>query len=195
MSLADFPEVRLHTVEEQGSVVGRDWQRELDLPVYWEQWEYLARPRSDAHRGRLQFILMDESETRLQGNPRLQPKQIVLPTQCSLELGHSGFTVGSVYGYFLGTGDMRQSIPSLLNLTLPTELEGDFLIGVAQFFNSALAEKAKQGLERQIFSHVCPIVWSPPGAPIGTGALVQVSLATADYPGCNNAKILSWSEQ
>lgn len=51
MSLGDFPHVTLNTVEGQGSVVGRDWQTELGMPTYYEEWEALARVRSDEHRG------------------------------------------------------------------------------------------------------------------------------------------------
>jgi len=146
----------------------------------------MARIRSDARKGTLTFVLMDESKTNLVGHPRMQPKQIALPTQCSLELGHSGFLIGSLYGYFLGR------LPPGFNVPLPT-LEGDFIIGMAHFFDSPLAEKAQEGLQRGIFTHVCPVVWSPPGAPVGTGMLTQTTLTTGDYPGCPHARVLGWS--
>lgn len=195
MSLADHPDIRLDTIEGQGTVTGRDWQAELGFPYYFEEWEALAKLRSDAYRGTLTFIIMDESPTRLPGHPRLQPKQIVLPTLCSLELGHSGFVVGMVYAYLLGIDALRTVIPSRLGLTLPAEVEGDFVIGHATFFDSAMAEKAIEGLRRGTFTHTCPVIWSPDGALPGTGALVQVSLVPGDFPGCPNAKVLQWSEK
>lgn len=195
MSLADHPDIRLDTIEEQGTVTGRDWQNELGFPYYFEEWEALAKLRSDAYRGTLTFIAMDQSETRLPGHPRLQPKQIVLPTLCSLELGHSGFVVGFVYAFFLGIDDLRTVISSRLGLNTPAEIRGDYLIGQATFFDSAMAEMAQEGLDRGIFTHTCPVVWSPDGALPGTGALVQVSLVCGDFPGCPNAKVLRWSEQ
>jgi hypothetical protein len=131
---------------------------------------------------------MDESPTRLTGHPRMQPKQIVLPTQCPLELGHSGFVIGTVYQYTLGLEALRSALPALLGLTLPAELDGDYLLAQATFFDSPLAEKAQAGVQKNIFSHVCPVLWST--AP-GTGLLVQVSLVPGDYPGCPNAKILT----
>lgn len=191
MRVKDFPALTPHTIEGQSSAVGRDWQSELGLPEFFEDWERLARPRSDAHRGRVTCVLMDESETRLVGHPRMHPKQIVLPSVCSLELGHSGFIIGSVYGYFLGTGDMRSALPALLNLTLPSELEGDYLLGMASFFDSPLADKAQEGVRQGIFTHVCPVVWSTEGAPVGTGLLVQVSLGPGDFPGCPHALVLN----
>lgn len=193
MSLKDHPNVRLDTIEEQGTVKGRDWQSELKLPVYFEEWEALARIKSPFYRGSLTFIVMDESPTRLPGHPRLQPKQIVLSTVCGLELGHSGFVVGMVHSYHLGIDDLQRTLPSRLNVKLPAEVEGDFLIAQATFFDSLLADRALEGLKRNIFTHTCPVLWTPDGAPTGTGALVQVALVPGDYPGCPNAKVINWS--
>lgn len=123
----------------------------------------------------------------------MQPKQIVLPVKCSLELAHTGFVIGAVYGFFLGVDAMREALPSLLNLKLPVELHGDYLIGQATFFNSALADKAWEGLVCGIFTHTCPVIWQPAGAPAGTGMLVQTSLVPGDYPGCPNARVLGRS--
>jgi hypothetical protein len=183
MRLADFPALTLNTVEQQGKVAGRDWQQELSLPYYFEEWEALATPKSDAHRGQLTFVLLDESETNLPGHPRMRPTQIVLPTACRLELGHTGFLIGSIGAFFLGG--------ALLNIPLPNGLEGDFIIGQATFFDSALAERAQEGLTRGIFTHVCPVVWSTEGASPGTGLVVQVSLVSGDYPGCPNSRVLT----
>lgn len=193
MGLADFAALTLNTIEGQGHVTGRNWQSELALPEFFEQWEAMATPRSDAHRGRMTAALFDEAPTRLVGHPKMQPKQIVLPTACPLELGHSGFVVGGVYGFVLGVEAMRGAVPALLNLTLPAELEGDYILGQATFFDSLLAKKAQEGIQRNIFTHVCPVVWSTEGASPGTGLLVQVSLVCGDFPGCPNSRILNWS--
>jgi len=37
MRLADMPGLTLKTVEGQGSAVGRDWAKELGMPVYYEE--------------------------------------------------------------------------------------------------------------------------------------------------------------
>lgn len=179
MRLKDFPTVTLNTIEQQGTVTGRDWQAELGLPVYFEEWEAMATLKSDTRHGTLTFILMDESPTRLPGHPRLQPKLMSLPTVCSLELGHSGFLIGMVTAYVL---DERRS-----------DVEGDFILGHARFFDSPLAEKAMEGVRRKILTHVCPVVYRPDGAPPGSGAVLQVSVVPGDYPGCPNARILDWS--
>ena len=189
MGLANLPKMKLVTIDAQGAVVGRDWQTELGLPTYYEEWEEMGRIRTDQRRGRLTFVLMDESQTQLTGQPRLQPKQIVLATQCHLELGHSGFVIGAVTGYVLGIG---APLPPWFNLIVPSGLEGDLVIGHATLFDSPLAEKAQEGLTRGIFTHVCPVLWTPDGATVGTGGLVQVSLVPGDYPGCPNARVLEW---
>lgn len=188
--LPDFPGLTLQTVQQQGSLTPRDWAKELDVPAtYYEEFEALARFRSDRLQGRLTVILMDEASTRLVGTPRLRPHEIALPTICAVELAHEGFLIGTVRAYYLG------SIPSWLGVPPPTEIEGTYLAADISFVDSALADKAIEGVKRGLFSHVCPLVWSPPGAPVGTGMLVQVTLTTADYPGCPNARVLSWSER
>lgn len=183
-TLPDFPGLTLHTVEGQGSAVGRDWAKELDMPTYFEEWEALAKCRSDRLWGRVTFVVFDESATRLPGHPRLKPRQIALPFHCSLELGHEGFLVGQLCTYVL------RASPSVRHV----QLEGECLMAEAAFFDSPLAEKAVEGLTRGLFTHVCPVLWAPPGVPVGTGMLVQVSLVPGDYPGCPNARVLEWSE-
>ncbi|MCS6305236.1 MAG: hypothetical protein H8K07_16460 [Nitrospira sp.] len=184
---------RTLTVEQQGSVTARDWAKELGLPTYYEEWEAMARIRSDRLQGRVRFIVCDESETRLAGKPRLRPKQIALPTICALELAHEGFLIGTVYQYSIGIDDLRSVIPSRLGLKAPLDVDGDFIIAEASFVDSALAEKAQEGVRRKILSHCCPVLWAPDGAPTGTGLLVQTSLVPGDYPGCPNARVLGWS--
>ena len=189
MRLEGLPHVTLEAIQEQGRVIGRDWQGELGLPQYYEDWELLARDtRLSAQY--LRFVLMDEAVTRLPGNPRMQPQQVILPQTCPLELGHTSFVIGVVFAFILGFDAVRQEIPSLLGIDIPSDLEGDYIVGTARLFTSPLAGKAWQGLQQNIFTHVCPNVFRPTGDPPGTGHLVQVTLAPGDYPGCPNARVL-----
>lgn len=194
MTLKGLPHVTLETIEQQGSVTGRDWQGELGLPTYYEEWEAMAALRSNESRRGLRFVLMDESPTRLAGNPRLQPQRVTLSTTCQLELGHTGFVIGIVHRFVLGFDELRSQIPTMFGIEIPADLEGDFIIGTALLFDSPLAEKAWEGLQRGIFTHVCPALLRPTSEPPGTGQLVQVSLVPGDYPGCPNARVIGgWS--
>lgn len=201
MGIKGHPSVILETVEGQGRVTGRDWQSELFLPKYREDWEALARPRGLSAR-RVSFVLMDEAPTNQKGHPRLRPEMIELPTSCQFELGHTGFVVGIV-NYFvpllrsqkLSRSDEPMLLPSSEPLSLPFTPEGSFVIAYAQLYDSPLAEAAWLGITRGIFSHACPVIFKPFGAPASTGTLLQVSLVPGDFPGCPNARILrQWEE-
>ena len=113
--LEGLPNVQLETIQEQGAVQGRTWQQELGLPTYHEEWEALAGPRSLTSGRRIQFVLMDESVTRLQGNPRLQPHDVMLPypMRCPLTLSHTGFVVGTVYSFLLISEQDREALKRL----------------------------------------------------------------------------------
>lgn len=191
MRIKDLPHVNVETIQEQGAVTGRNWQAELGLPTYHEEWEAMARIRGLSSR-HIRFVLMDESITRLPGNPRLQPQQITLPpsASCSLELGHTGFVVGAVYTFLLGFDELRTQIPSMFGFEPPNGLEGDYIIGQAQLFDSLLADKAWEGLQRGIFTHTCPLLFRHTEEPAGTGKLVEVALTPGDYPGCPGAGVL-----
>lgn len=136
-------------------------------------------------------MLLDESETRLQGNPRLQPRLIGLPptATCPLEFEHQGFVVGSVYAFFLGIKENADDLRRM-QIDIPDWVEGECILAQAQLFASPLADKAWEALQRGIFTHVCPLVLRQDAAPLGTGQLVEVSLTTSDYPGCPGAKIM-----
>jgi hypothetical protein len=201
MGLKGQPSVTLETVEGQGQVKGRDWQSELFLPKYREDWEALARPRGLSAR-RVSFVLMDEAPTNQKGHPRLRPEMIELPTSCQFELGHTGFVVGIV-NYFvpllrsqkLSCSDEPVLLPSLEPFSIPFTPEGSFVVAHARLYDSPLAEAAWLGITRGIFSHVCPIIFRPFGAPADTGTLLQVSLVPGDFPGCPNARIMrQWEE-
>jgi len=144
----------------------------------------MARLKSDKRRGRLTFLLFDESETNLVGHPRLIPQHIALPTRCPIEIAHEGFLVGEVCAYFLNDPN---------GLSLPA-LEGNYVLASAYLYDSDLSGKVMEAVKHGILTHACPNIWSPPGSPTGTGLLVQISLVPNDLPGCPNARILEWSE-
>ncbi len=197
MGLAGFPHVRLKTHEAQGYTAGRDWRRELGLPTYFEQWEAMAKFRNDDLTGRrIQFVLMDESETHLSGRPRYNPAVVALPEVALLELGHAGFIVGLVSGFRLAVGEQRHLLPKALGITLPEDMvpQGNFVIAEAALFDSALADKAWQGLQQGLFTHVCPAIFTPDGSPEGGEKLVMVSLVPGDGASIANARVLSWRE-
>jgi hypothetical protein len=189
ITLEGLPGVDIEVIEEQGRVTGRNLEAELGLPKYFEEWEELAKPRGLSRRY-IQFILMDQSATRFPDRYRLQPKRVTLPSTCHLEFGHRGFVVGIVHSFLLGFEELREQIPSMFSVELPEEVEGDYIVAQATLFDSPLAEKAWEALQRGIFTHVCPLIFRKTGEPAGTGQLVEVSLVDGDYPGCENAKVL-----
>jgi len=79
---------------------------------------------------------------------------------------------------------------ALKTLGIDVPIEGACLIGEAQLFNSRLADKAWEAIQRGIFSHVCAVLFRQPNESPGTGSVVEVSLVTGDFPGCRNARIL-----
>ena len=68
--------------------------------------------------------------------------------------------------------------------------EGQWILSEAELFSSALADTAWQGVQEQIFSHVCPVLFTQPGEPIGGGQLIEVALTPGDFPGCQHARVL-----
>ena len=192
ITLEGRPDVAIEVIEEQGRVTGRDIESELGLPKYFEEWEIMAKPRGLSGR-QIQFIVMDQSETRFPDRYRLQPQQIALPSTCHLEFGHRGFLIGIVSTFLLGFDEMRAQIPTMFGVELPKEVEGDYIVGQAILFDSPLADKAWDALRLGIFSHVCPLVFRKIDEPAGTGQLVEVSLVDGGYPGCSNARVLKTS--
>ena len=193
ITVEGFPGLKVHTIEEQGRVVARDIERELGLPKYFEDWEIMAKPEGLSQR-MVRFILMDQSVTRLQGNPRLQPRKVDLPSTCHLEFAHRGFVIGIVYAFVFGFSE-HLGVLEQMGMEIPTDVEGDCLLAQARLFNSPLADKAWEALERGIFSHVCPSIYYEDGGSVETGKLVEVSLTTDDYPGIPNARVLNtWEE-
>ena len=189
ITLEGRPDVAIEVIQEQGRVTARNIEAELGLPKYFEEWEILAKPRGLSSR-QVQFIVMDQSETHFPDRYRFQPQQIALPSTCHLEFGHRGFVVGVVHTFLLGFDELRAQIPTMFNVELPKDLEGDYIVGQATLFDSPLAERAWDALRLGVFSHVCPLVFRKIDEPAGTGQLVEVSLVDGGYPGCQNAGVL-----
>jgi hypothetical protein len=187
ITLKGRPDVTLDLVDQQGLAEARAIDKELGLPIHYEQWAEIAKPAGMSTR-RIEFIVTDESVTNLKGNPRNQPQRIELPEACYLEFGHRSFLVGLVTSLVLFPAGIRDAFADM-GLHIPPYVEGDCILGEATLFNSVLARKAWEGIERGVFTHVCPLIFRDPDAPIGTGKLVEVSL-TGDYVGCRNARIL-----
>ena len=190
ITLEGHPDVTLDVIQDQGHATARAIEQELGLPRYYEEWEALATPQGLSSR-MVRFVLLDESETRLQGNPRLQPRSITLPptATCLFEFGHRGFAVGAVSAFFLG---FKENVEDLrrMQIDIPAWVEGECIIAQAQLFASPLADKAWEALRLGIFTHVCPLVFRKIDEPAGAGQLVEVSLVDGGYPGCQHARVL-----
>lgn len=191
ITLEGLPNVKVETILEQGAVQEHDWQQELKLPIFHEEWELMGRPRSLTSGRRIQFVLMDESRTRLPGQPRLQPHRVTHPysMKCPLTLSHTGFVVGTVYSFLLISEQVRVTLP-LLGVEPPDFTVGHWILSEAELFHSPLADAAWQGLQAQILTHACAVLLAKPGEAIGGGQLIEVALTPGVYPGCQNARVL-----
>ncbi len=154
-----LPNVQVETIQEQGAVQGRNWQRSLvSRPITrnGRRW----RDRLTSGR-RIRFVLMDESVTRLKGNPRLQPHHVLLPypMHCPLTLSHTGYIVGTVYSFLLISQQDREALQGM-GIKNPDCTEGQWILSEAGLCSSPLADKTWQGLQEQIFTHTCPVLLS-----------------------------------
>jgi hypothetical protein len=190
ITLEGLPNVTVETILEPGAVPVRDWQQELKLPIFHEEWELMGRPRSLTSGRRIQFVLMDESRTRLPGQPRLQPHRLMALSRmkCPLTLSHTGLVVGTVYTFLL-VSDHRVA-RSLLGMEPPDFTVGHWILSEAELFHSPLADAAWQGLQAQVLTHACAVLLAKPGEAIGGGQLIEVALTPRHYPGCQNARVL-----
>ena len=186
-----LPNAQVETILEQGAVQRRDWQQELGLPFFHEEWEPMARPRCLTSGRRVRFVLMDESMTRFSGHPRLQSQHVMLPypMKCPLTLSHTGFVVGTIDSFLLMSDQHREALKGF-GIDSSAFTEGQWLLSEAELFSSALANAAWQGLQEQIFTHTCPVLFTRPGQPIGASELIGVALTPGDFPGCQNARVL-----
>lgn len=201
IALRNFPQVTVEVVQEEWPLGVRNWLGELGLPNNHEDLDILARPRGMSAR-RISFILLDEAPTRFPGQPRLNPENIGLPPAVQFELGHIGYAIGTV-DYFvpllqsrkLSSSDQPVLLQSIEPFSITFSPEGSYVVAQAKFYDSPLAEAAWLGITRGIFSHACPVVFRRSDEAADTGTLIQVSLVTSDFPGCNNARILrQWEE-
>ena len=110
ITLEGRPDIAIEVIEEQGLVTARHIEAELGLPKYFEQWEELAKPRGLSGR-QIQFIVMDQSETRFPDRYRFKPQRIALPSTCHLEFGHRGFLIGIVHTFILGSTRCARRFP------------------------------------------------------------------------------------
>lgn len=196
ISLKRHPGVKVEAIEEQdlerATAAAHALEKALGLPHYYEQWQALAQSSGMSTR-MIKFVLVDESESRLVGNPRYQPRNITWPASCGLDFGHRGFLVGMLTSI---SQCFDLSAEALKTLGVDVPVEGACLIGEAKLFNSRLADKAWDAIQRGIFTHVCPILFQEQNKPLGAGRIVEVSLVTAELPGCRNARILkTWEER
>jgi hypothetical protein len=190
--------VGVDVVPESGPV--RDWLAELGIPKDWGAIEAMAQPRGLTAR-RIRFIVCDESPTRFPGNPRLQPSHIIIPhDQRLLTLGHLSYNVGILEWLNHGIPQaclsdvdfMRALNPSSDLFLAPDEgpePEGRFILGQARLFDSELADKAWQGIEWKIFTHVCGVLLRIP-ATSPYQQIAEVAIIDGPGAGCPGARIL-----
>ena len=190
ISIKGQPGITVDAIQEQdlakATAHALQLEKDLELPHYYEERERFAKHNGMSNRI-VSFILVDESKSRLVGNPRYQAQTIAFPPSCFLEFGHRGFVVGHVTGISRCVNPTKDDLTAL-GVNVP--VEGSCLLGEAQLFDSPLAGKAWEAIQRGVFTHVCPLLLRQHHEPLGSGSLVEVSLVTGDYPGCRNARIL-----
>ena len=76
----------------------------------------------------------------------------------------------------------------------PDFTEGQWILSEAELFESSLADAVWRGLQGEIFTHTCPVLFTRPGEASGGGQLIEVALTPGDYPGCQNARVLKMWE-
>lgn len=182
----------------EGTIPGRSWRKELDLPKDRESLEALAGMEILAGGNGLssryiRFVLMDQSTPETRDAPQLQPEAVRVPHTCPLELGHSNLPVGFVYAFIFGYASTVREIPTMCGFEIPENLTGDFIIGQARFFESALARKAWQGIMQGTFTHVCHSTICPAlqNLPMEERSVIEVSLTTDDSHSYQGARIIA----
>ena len=172
--------LKVHEQQEQAGVP--PYERLLGLPEYAEQWDALAIAHYLSGRF-VRFILCDQSRTKHVGHYPLQPARIRLqPARYPLTWGHRGYVIGFCFPVMLH--------PRVQRVNVPDFVEGDCVIGVAELFDSKLADLAWSGLERNIFTHTCAVLNQKPEDPDGAGDLVEIALVSETEAGCQNARVL-----
>jgi hypothetical protein len=174
-----LPHLTAHTIEEHGEP--RDWLQELDIEKSWERIDQMAVVKGLSRR-KFECIIADSSPTKFPGNPRFNISKWTYPSGgLYLELGHLGRYIGVLEHIWLGSPSKVQTV------------EPPFIMAQATFFDSELAERAWQGLQRGIFTHVSPVLLLPTNEPTGPAILLRAGLT--DVPSCENARVIrSWEE-
>lgn len=187
VKLVGRPDVVLKVHEAQANTGFPDWERQLGLPTYQEEWDALAIAQGLSCRF-VQFVLCDQSPTKHVGHYPLQPARIRLqPARYLFTLGHTGYVIGSCFPVMLLPKDLAR-------VNLPDFVEGDCLVGTAELYASALATIAWRGLEQKIFSHTCAVLAQHPEDPAGAGDLVEIALVSEAEAACPGARVLKWWE-
>jgi hypothetical protein len=196
----DAPDVLLRIAENADPP--RDVLAELGVPKDWAELERWAQPLGFCNRY-LEFVLVDEGPTRLQGGHPMRPAELTFMLPTPLVFDHLGFVVGALTGVRMGTEPERVE-----------GVTGDFLIGTGRLYRSPLAAAAWRGIERGLFPGVCAVhlfgqhLTPPPGVQgmvrhavgdravfvePGKGLIAEVGIV--HQPACPGAKFLrSWEE-
>ena len=133
------PYVTIKVHEDQAHTGVPEWERQLGLPKFQEEWEALSIDRGFSDRF-VRFVLCDQSRTKHVGNYPLQPARIrIQPGSYLFTLGHSGFEIGRCPVVKLHPKEMTRVF-----LHLPNFVDGDCLIGEAQLYDSPLPAFATQ---------------------------------------------------
>ena len=131
----------------------------------------------------VRFVVADQSPTKQVGHYPLRPAQIRLqPAKYPLTWGHRGYVIGLCFPVVLH--------PKEAHVNRPEFVEGDCIIGVAELFDSKLADLAWEGLARKIFTHSCAVFSQRPEDPDGAGELVEIALVSEGEAACHGARVL-----
>ena len=159
----------------------RDWLAELDIPKDWTLLDEMATPRGLSGR-HLLAILGDESPTKLPDAPLLQPATWTWGADIAVTLSHLPLVVG---------------VASMVMHAKPgawPDTTGETVVGILRLYDSPLAAKAWEGVERGIFRFTSCILERPLDAPPGTGRIQEIGLT--DSPGCPNARVTeTWTRR
>ena len=186
VGLVGRPDVVLKVHEKQSQATVPECDRLLGLPTYQEEWDALAIAQDLSGRF-VRFVLCDQSPTKHVGNYPLQPARIRLqPARYPLTWGHRGYVIGFCFPVMLHQKEERVNVPDFV--------EGDCVIGVAELFDSKLADLAWTGLARKIFSHTCAVLAQRPEDPDGAGDLVEIALVSKPEAACPGARVLRTGE-
>ncbi len=187
VGLVGRPDVVLKVHEQQAQASVPAYERLLGLPTYQEEWDALAIAQELSGRF-VRFVLCDQSRTKHLGNYPLQPTGIRLqPARYPLTWGHRGYVIGFCFPVMLHPHESA-------GVERPDFVLGDCIIGVAELFDSKLADMAWTGLARKMFSHTCAVLNQKHDDPFGAGDLVEIALVSEAEAACPGAKILkTWT--